>query len=71
MPCLTLFLSKSVGYGIIVGSSLVKVPQILKIWLNRNASGISFPSVVLELVAISNGVAYGFGNKYAFRYALK
>uniref|UniRef100_A0A8C3QKS6 Uncharacterized protein n=1 Tax=Cyanoderma ruficeps TaxID=181631 RepID=A0A8C3QKS6_9PASS len=32
VPCLKILLSKVLGYGIVAGSVLVKVPQLLKVW---------------------------------------
>lgn len=64
--CLKLALSKCLGYGIIVGSTLVKVPQILKIVQAQSAEGISVTSVLLELVGITASTAYSYAMRYPF-----
>ena len=60
--CLKSAVSKTLGLGIVVGSSLVKLPQVLKIAGSGSAEGISFTSVLLELVAITFGGAFSFLN---------
>ncbi|XP_064456433.1 mannose-P-dolichol utilization defect 1 protein-like isoform X2 [Ornithodoros turicata] len=64
--CLKIALSKTLGYGIIVGSTLVKVPQIVKLWKAQSAEGISLASVLLELGGITATTAYSFANRYPF-----
>ena len=64
--CIKSAVSKTLGLGIVVGSSLVKLPQVLKIAGAGSAEGISFTSVLLELVAITFSGAYGFSNKFPF-----
>ena len=64
--CIKSAVSKTLGLGIVVGSSLVKLPQVLKIAGSGSAEGISFTSVLLELVAITFGGAYSFLNKFPF-----
>ena len=49
-----------------VGSSLVKLPQVLKIAGAGSAEGISFTSVLLELVAITFSGAYSFRQNFPF-----
>jgi mannose-P-dolichol utilization defect protein 1 len=66
VPCLKQTLSKGLGIGIIAGSVMVKVPQIVKIIRGRSAAGITFFSVVLELFAISSSLAYSYMNGYPF-----
>merc|ERR550525_801448 len=57
---------KTLGLGIVVGSSLVKVPQVLKIMASGSAEGISFMSVLLELIAITFSGVYGYSNNFPF-----
>jgi uncharacterized protein with PQ loop repeat len=40
---------KFMGYGVVMGAAIVKVPQILKIVKKKSTFGVSFPSVVLEV----------------------
>lgn len=66
VPCLKAVVSKGLGYGIIAGSVMVKVPQILKIWHAGSGEGISLTGVLLDLSAITANVAYSFVLKYPF-----
>lgn len=36
------------GYGLVVGGAVVKIPQVVKIVLEKSVFGISFSSVVME-----------------------
>jgi len=51
VPCLKLLLSKFLGFGVVAGSLVYKLPQMLKIQANRSAKGLSILSVILELLA--------------------
>ncbi|XP_053674844.1 mannose-P-dolichol utilization defect 1 protein homolog [Anopheles nili] len=64
--CFRALLSKGLGFGIIAGSVLVKVPQITKIAANKSARGISLFSVCLDLFAITVHMAYSFVNGFPF-----
>merc|ERR1712025_1466116 len=66
MVCVKSAVSKTLGLGIVVGSSLVKLPQVFKIAGSGNADGISFTSVLLELIAITFSGAYSFSNNFPF-----
>ncbi|XP_075999573.1 mannose-P-dolichol utilization defect 1b [Genypterus blacodes] len=66
VPCLKAVLSKVLGIGIILGSVLVKLPQILKVMKAHSAEGLSFNSVLLELLAISGTMAYSVANNFPF-----
>ncbi|KAM9335852.1 mannose-P-dolichol utilization defect 1b [Symphorus nematophorus] len=66
VPCLKIVLSKVLGIGIIMGSVLVKLPQILKLMGAKSAEGLSFKSVLLELLAITGTMAYSITNKFPF-----
>lgn len=45
----------------------VKLPQILKLMGAMSAEGLSFKSVLLELLAITGTMAYSIANKFPFR----
>jgi mannose-P-dolichol utilization defect protein 1 len=45
----------------------VKLPQIIKILIAKSGEGINMTSVLLELLAITGNVAYGFAQGYPFR----
>jgi len=64
--CLKMLLSKGLGLAIIVGSSLVKLPQVLKIAQSGSAEGISFIGVLLELVAITFSGGYAYISNFPF-----
>jgi len=64
--CLKSTLSKVLGFGIVVGSSLVKLPQVLKIYGSGSAKGISFTSVLLELLAVTSSGVYGVAKGFPF-----
>ncbi|XP_031953581.1 mannose-P-dolichol utilization defect 1 protein isoform X2 [Corvus moneduloides] len=66
VPCLKILLSKILGYGIVAGSVLVKVPQLLKVWGSRSGGGLSLPSVLLELLALGGSVGYGCARSFPF-----
>ena len=58
--CLKLAVSKGLGIGIIGASSIVKVPQIIKLVNSKSAVGVSFLSYLLETAAYLIGLAYNF-----------
>jgi len=66
MVCMKAFISKGLGLGIVVGSSLVKLPQVFKIMFGGSAEGISFLSVLLELLAISCSGVYSYASGFPF-----
>jgi mannose-P-dolichol utilization defect protein 1 len=55
-----MIISKGLSYGIIAGSLLLRVPQIIKILAAKSGEGISFASEVLALVSIFSSMAYGY-----------
>lgn len=65
-PCFTALLSKGLGIGIIAGSVLVKVPQIMKILNNKSTDGLSVVSVLLDLMAITFHMSYSFVSGFPF-----
>ncbi|KAL9632826.1 MAG: hypothetical protein Q9164_005073 [Protoblastenia rupestris] len=64
--CLKLAVSKTLGLGIIAGSSVVKIPQILKLLNSQSASGVSFLSYLLETAAFVVTLAYSARSGYPF-----
>ncbi len=64
--CLKLAVSKGLGIGIIGASSIVKVPQILKLVGSQSAEGVSFLSYVLETSAYLITLAYNYRNGFPF-----
>ncbi|KAK6527339.1 hypothetical protein TWF281_010521 [Arthrobotrys megalospora] len=64
--CIKLGISKGLGIGIIAASSIVKVPQILKIISSNSAAGLSLLSTLLETDAYAISIAYNFRNGFPF-----
>lgn len=64
--CLKLGVSKALGIGIIAVSSIVKVPQIIKLLNSKSAEGVSFLSYFLETVAYIISLAYNIRNGFPF-----
>ena len=64
--CLKLATSKALGIAIIGGSSVVKIPQILKLLNSQSAVGVSFLSYALETAAFVTTLAYSARSGYAF-----
>ncbi|KAI1077319.1 mannose-P-dolichol utilization defect 1 protein [Whalleya microplaca] len=64
--CLKLAISKGLGIGIIGASSIVKVPQIVKLVRSQSASGVSFLSYLLETSSYLITLAYNVRNGFPF-----
>ncbi|XP_077257419.1 mannose-P-dolichol utilization defect 1 protein homolog [Temnothorax americanus] len=64
--CFKATLSKVLGLGIIGGSLLVKIPQIVKILRNKSGEGINIFSVLLDLFAITAMSSYSFSSRFPF-----
>lgn len=58
--------STFVGYAVILGSSFVKIPQIINIVKSRSVAGLSFASLALELLGYIICVAYAFAQAFPF-----
>lgn len=65
--CLKYAISKGLGLGIVVGGSIVKIPQILTIVAKRSARGLSLASYVLETMSCCIAFAYNWrqGNPFS------
>ncbi|EDN93440.1 hypothetical protein SS1G_09306 [Sclerotinia sclerotiorum 1980 UF-70] len=64
--CLKLGISKGLGVGIIAASSIVKIPQLLKLISSKSSSGISFLSYLLETSAYLISLAYNYRSEFPF-----
>jgi len=64
--CPKILVSKAIGYAVIAGSALVKLPQILKIHRAGSVAGISHASVLFEFVATLVNVSYFLPLGYPF-----
>ena len=66
MDCVKFTISKAIGLAIIVGSGIVKLPQVFKIIANKSVEGISPASYYIETtifmqtaaLAVSKGMAF-------------
>jgi mannose-P-dolichol utilization defect 1 len=65
--CPPLLISKALGIAIITASSIVKVPQILKLVRSKSAEGLSMASYALETEAFLITLAYNIrsGNPFS------
>ncbi|KAH7927933.1 mannose-P-dolichol utilization defect 1 protein [Leucogyrophana mollusca] len=66
VDCLKYSLSKGLGLGIVVGGSIMKVPQLMLILNARSARGLSLPAYVLETLAYAITTTYSFRNNFPF-----
>ncbi|EIW83825.1 mannose-P-dolichol utilization defect 1 protein [Coniophora puteana RWD-64-598 SS2] len=66
VECLKYSLSKGLGLGIVVGGSIMKVPQLLLILNARSARGLSLSAYVLETLAYAITTSYAFRNNFPF-----
>jgi len=64
--CLKSTMSKTLGVGIVAGSSMVKLPQVLKVIGSGSGEGISLAGVLLELTALTMATAYNFSQGFPF-----
>lgn len=64
--CVALAISRALGLGIVGMSSIVKVPQILKLVASQSAEGLSFVSFALETLGYLISLAYGFRMNFPF-----
>ena len=62
--CNKMLLSKMLGYAILVGSLLVKLPQIVKIKWNKSGVGVSIVAESIMLAAIFGSMAYGYTSEF-------
>ncbi|EIW51563.1 mannose-P-dolichol utilization defect 1 protein [Trametes versicolor FP-101664 SS1] len=66
IECLKYSLSKGLGLGIVVGGSIMKVPQLLLIVSARSARGLSLTAYVLETLAYAITLTYSYRNDFPF-----
>ncbi|ORX58275.1 mannose-P-dolichol utilization defect 1 protein [Hesseltinella vesiculosa] len=58
VDCLKYSVSKGLGLGIVLGGSIVKVPQIMTIVSHGSAQGLSLSSYIIETLAYTITLAY-------------
>ncbi|KAJ8096123.1 hypothetical protein PM082_000030 [Marasmius tenuissimus] len=66
VECIKYSISKGLGIGIVVGGSIMKVPQLMLIVNARSARGISLPSYILETLSYGITLAYAYRNEFPF-----
>ncbi|CAM5129561.1 unnamed protein product [Natator depressus] len=66
VPCLKILVSKGLGIAIVAGSLMVKLPQVFKILGAKSAVGLSFHSILLELLALTGTMVYSVANGFPF-----
>lgn len=64
--CVGLAVSRALGIGIVGMSSIVKVPQILKLVGSKSAEGLSFMGFAMETLGYMISLAYGFRMNFPF-----
>ena len=62
--CLKMIISKGLGYAILAGSLMLRLPQILKILAAGSGEGISVTSEVLMMIAIFGSMSYGYFKEF-------
>ncbi|KAI0916721.1 hypothetical protein AcW1_007903 [Taiwanofungus camphoratus] len=66
VECIKYSLSKGLGVGIVIGGSIMKVPQLLLIVSARSARGLSLSAYVLETLSYAVTLAYSYRNEFPF-----
>jgi len=66
VECFKAALSKGLGIGIIAGSCLVKVPQLVKLYRAQSGEGINVFGLMMELFGMVANIAYSYRNEFPF-----
>ncbi|PVU89682.1 hypothetical protein BB561_005225 [Smittium simulii] len=64
--CLKYAIIKCLGFGLVLGGSIVKIPQIYKILKQKSAFGLSMSSVILECLSNIITFMYNISNHNPF-----
>lgn len=64
--CIKYSISKGLGIGIVVGGSVMKVPQVLLILNAQSARGLSLTGYILETLSYAITLAYSYRNDFPF-----
>ncbi|RKP34665.1 hypothetical protein BJ085DRAFT_14536 [Dimargaris cristalligena] len=64
--CLKHALSKGLGFGIVLGGAIVKLPQIYKIVSSGSVEGLNLLSVILESLSMIIFVSYNHRGQFPF-----
>ncbi|KAJ7661662.1 hypothetical protein B0H17DRAFT_991917 [Mycena rosella] len=66
VQCIKYSISKGLGIGIVLGGSIMKVPQLLLIVKAKSARGLSLPAYILETLSYAITLAYASRNAFPF-----
>lgn len=66
VPCLKIAISKVLGYGIILGSAMVKIPQIINLVKAKSAVGLSLNALLAEVAAVTFTMVYSVHKEFPF-----
>jgi len=64
--CFAQCLSKVLGYGVVAGSVMVKVPQIKLMISNGSSEGVSYVSTFIDMIMALSTLAYGYYQNLPF-----
>jgi len=64
--CLKAVVAKGLGFAIVAGALLVKLPQVFKLLGSGSAEGLSFLGVFLELLAVTLNAGYSYNQGFPF-----
>ena len=59
VACLKIIASKGLGYGILCGALLLRVPQIINMLVAGSGKGLSVASEILGIVSVFGSMSYG------------
>lgn len=65
--CLSLFVSRGIGFGLIFFSAILKIPQLIQILVHRSGQGLSISSLFMEITA--NVLAFAYHRQKGFPFA--
>eukprot|EP01111_Echinosteliopsis_oligospora_P009430 TRINITY_DN275_c0_g1_i1.p1 TRINITY_DN275_c0_g1~~TRINITY_DN275_c0_g1_i1.p1 ORF type:complete len:259 (-),score=49.69 TRINITY_DN275_c0_g1_i1:33-752(-) len=60
------FISKALGYAMIAGGMVIKVPQIQKIRANKSVAGLSDTGLIVETIGLITAIAYAYHSAFPF-----
>ncbi|KAF8318398.1 mannose-P-dolichol utilization defect 1 protein, partial [Clavulina sp. PMI_390] len=66
VQCVKLLFSKAIGLGIVIGGSVMKVPQVLLIVRSGSARGLSLTAFTLETLGYAFQLAYAARHQFPF-----
>ncbi|KAJ6594449.1 hypothetical protein B0H19DRAFT_1095539 [Mycena capillaripes] len=66
MKCIKYSISKGLGIGIVVGGSIMKVPQLLLIVRAQSARGLSLEAYIMETLSYAITLEYAYRNEFPF-----